>query len=303
MRQATASRFATKTGTGNLNQYTYGLAASQTGKGLADPDREAQSKPWRTGPSGTDRVYLSYGAREFCQGRRDLLANGLEVRNLDAIAGRFVRPIFGGQEFIKDIQRFCFWIDDKELELAKRSPYLLDRIRSVASFRQASSKAATVAWGDQPHRFVEIRSQAYTNTILVPRVSSESRDYLPVGLLPPKSIVTEAFALYDAPLWNMALIASRIHFVWIATVCGKLEIDTAIPTPSAGILSPFPRSPRKTKPTSPAAPRTFCSPGRRIFPRPSPTSTTPTKCPTTSAARTSATTRRWSASTWSALQE
>jgi hypothetical protein len=44
-------------------------------------------------------------------------------------------------------------------------------------------------------------------------------------LLPPKSIVTEAFALYDAPIWNMALIASRLHLVWIATVCGKLKTD------------------------------------------------------------------------------
>ena len=55
-------------------------------------------------------------------------------------------------------------------------------------------------------------------------MSSEKRGYLPIGLLPQKSIVADsAFALYDAPLWNMALIASRLHLVWIATVCGKLE--------------------------------------------------------------------------------
>jgi len=64
------------------------------------------------------------------------------------------------------------------------------------------------------------------HTIIVPRVSSESRQYLPTGLLPLKSIVQDAaFALYDAPLWNMALIASRLHLVWIATVCGKLKTD------------------------------------------------------------------------------
>jgi hypothetical protein len=58
----------------------------------------------------------------------------------------------------------------------------------------------------------------------VPKVTSESRPYLPVGLLSSHSIVSDnAFALYDAPLWNMALIASRLHLVWIATVCGKLE--------------------------------------------------------------------------------
>ncbi len=60
--------------------------------------------------------------------------------------------------------------------------------------------------------------------IIVPSVSSESREYLPAGYCLPGTIVSNlAFALYDAQLWNMALIASRLHLVWIATVCGKLE--------------------------------------------------------------------------------
>lgn len=63
-----------------------------------------------------------------------------------------------------------------------------------------------------------------SQTIVVPSVSSEGRPYLPVGIIDERSTVTNlAFALYDAPLWNMALIASRLHLVWIATVCGKLE--------------------------------------------------------------------------------
>jgi hypothetical protein len=61
-------------------------------------------------------------------------------------------------------------------------------------------------------------------TLVMPGVSSEAREYLPVGAIDNHSTVTNlAFALYDAPLWNLALIASRIHLVWIATVCGKLE--------------------------------------------------------------------------------
>ena len=59
---------------------------------------------------------------------------------------------------------------------------------------------------------------------IVPRVSSEGREYLPVGIARRGTVVSsEAFALYDAPLWNLALIASRLHLVWVATVCGKLE--------------------------------------------------------------------------------
>jgi hypothetical protein len=62
------------------------------------------------------------------------------------------------------------------------------------------------------------------HTLILPQVSSERREFLPIGLLPMRSIVSNlAFALYDAPLWNLALIASRLHLVWIATVCGKLE--------------------------------------------------------------------------------
>ena len=65
-----------------------------------------------------------------------------------------------------------------------------------------------------------------TGTIIVPGVSSERRGYLPVGYMPPRTIVSNlAFALYDAPLWNLALVASRVHLVWIATICGKLKTD------------------------------------------------------------------------------
>jgi hypothetical protein len=62
------------------------------------------------------------------------------------------------------------------------------------------------------------------STLIVPSVSSESREYLPCGCAAAGTVVSNlAFALYDAPLWNMAIIASRLHLVWIATVCGKLE--------------------------------------------------------------------------------
>ena len=63
------------------------------------------------------------------------------------------------------------------------------------------------------------------HVLVVPRVSSENRPYLPIGLLEPHCVVQEkAYALYDAPLWNLALIASRLHWVWIGTVCARLEL-------------------------------------------------------------------------------
>ncbi len=161
----------------------------------------------------------------FAKDGGNLLIDHSEKRSLDDVAASFLRPIFGAQEFIKGIQRYCFWIPDAKEIVARQSAMLRERFERVAEFRRNSTKAATAAWAAKPYRFVEIRSRDYERAIIVPRVSSESRDYLPTGLLTPRSIVTEAFALYDAPLWNMALIASRLHIVWVSTVCGKLKTD------------------------------------------------------------------------------
>ena len=90
--------------------------------------------------------------------------------------------------------------------------------------RLDSDAESTRAYADRPHKFKQIQGRGEISSIVIPKVSSESRPYLPVGMLSKHSIVSDnAFALYDAPLWNMALIASRLHLVWITTVCGQLE--------------------------------------------------------------------------------
>lgn len=91
---------------------------------------------------------------------------------------------------------------------------------------RASSKAAeTRPAAAFPHRFRQIQSVARESSIVVARVSSEGREFLPIGLESSQTIIGDRnFALYDAPLWNMALIASRLHWVWIGTVCVRLEM-------------------------------------------------------------------------------
>ena len=139
---------------------------------------------------------------------------------------KYLRPIFGSQEFIKGFYRCCLWIADEDAADARLVPEIAERLLAVAKMRSSSKKGATQIWADRPHRFVEIRSPRYRDVMIIPAVSSENREYLPIGYLPPSSIVlNSAFALYDAPLWNMAIVASRIHLVWIATVCGKLKTD------------------------------------------------------------------------------
>ncbi|MBD2574174.1 type II restriction endonuclease subunit M [Arthrospira platensis FACHB-971] len=116
------------------------------------------------------------------------------------------------------------WIEDSEAEEAYKIPEIAKRIDAIREFRSNSKAAETRPAADYPHRFRQIQGICDRSAFIVPRVSSERREYLPIGLLPERSLVGDsAFALYDAPLWNMALIASRLHLVWIATVCGKLE--------------------------------------------------------------------------------
>ena len=137
---------------------------------------------------------------------------------------RLIRRIYGSAEFIRGLQRYCVWIDDAHRDEALSIAPIRQRIEAVRAMRLASTKAATVETASTPHRFGEVRQSGSETIMVVPSVSSESRDYLPIGYAEPGTIVSNlAFALYDAPLWNMALIASRLHLVWIATVCGKLE--------------------------------------------------------------------------------
>ena len=137
---------------------------------------------------------------------------------------RFIRRIYGSAEFIRGLERYCIWVVDEHLIEAQSTEPIAQRIDAVRSLRLNGGKTAR----DIAHRSHQFQ-RTYTSrscTLIVPRVSSESRPYLPVGLLPKGAIVSDsAFASYDAPLWNMALIASRLHLVWIGTVCGKLKTD------------------------------------------------------------------------------
>jgi hypothetical protein len=136
---------------------------------------------------------------------------------------RIIIPLYGAQEFIKGLQRYCLWIDDDDLELALQSDFVRRRIEGVRKTRESSPDPSYNALIDRPHQFRD-RNIAKNLTILAPTISSETREYLPTAVFPGRIGTTnQAYALYDAPLWNMALIASRMHLVWIATVCGKLE--------------------------------------------------------------------------------
>jgi hypothetical protein len=139
---------------------------------------------------------------------------------------RFVRPYLGSEQMIQGKSRWCLWIKDEDADFAQQHPYLKTVLEKVRAFRLASAAGSTRDFAARPHRFVQIAGTAKRHSLVVAKVSSERRRYLPVDLLDGKTIVSDLlFALYDAPLWNMAIAASRLHLVWIATVCGKMKTD------------------------------------------------------------------------------
>jgi hypothetical protein len=144
----------------------------------------------------------------------------------DVDARPFVKRFVGSVELINGKLRYCLWIEDRDVAAAKRSDFIAQRLNLVAENRKRSDAESTREFAKLPHRFVQIAGTAKETVIVVPRVSSENRPYLPVDYLTSHFIVGDRnFALYDAPIWNMALIASRLHWVWIGTVCVRMRTD------------------------------------------------------------------------------
>lgn len=170
------------------------------------------------------------------------------VNRTDPIARQFIKRFVGSDELINGRQRYCLWIDDQEVEAALKSPFIKERLQLVAENRAQSDAESTRQFAKKPFRFVQIAGSAKNNVIVVPRVSSENRPFLPVDYLTSNYVVGDRnFALYDAPLWNMALIASRLHWVWIGTVCVRMRTDFSYSNTLGWNTFPIPSLTEKNK--------------------------------------------------------
>ena len=144
----------------------------------------------------------------------------------DKIFLKYLRRFVGSEDLIHSKQRYCLWIEDEEISFAIASQEIQRRLESVKNMRLASNAESTRTFSRQPHRFVQIQGVAKKYSIIIPRHSSERRDYLPIGIADANTIVADsAFALYDAPLWCAAILLSKMHLSWVASVCGKLKND------------------------------------------------------------------------------
>ena len=166
----------------------------------------------------------------------------------DKLASQYIKQFLGAEELINGKLRYCIWINDDEIEGAKKSSFISERLELVAENRKNSSAESTRSFSKRPHRFVQIAGTAKSYSFVVPLHTSENRGYLPWGLASSESIISNsASALYDAPIWNMALISSRLHLVWIATVCGKIKTDFRYSSTLGWNTFPFPVLTEKNK--------------------------------------------------------
>ena len=146
-----------------------------------------------------------------------------KLRRESPRAKRFIRRFYGSDEFINDIARYCLWISADEVDDALAIPPISARIERVREFREQSrdegtKKKAATSWSFREQRV------GLSHALIVPRVSSERRDYIPMGFLPSNAVISDScFAIPDADLWVFGLVTSRMHMVWTNAVAGRLE--------------------------------------------------------------------------------
>lgn len=137
----------------------------------------------------------------------------------------FIRPYVGGDELIKGKKRFCLWLKDAEPKKIAKSKLIMKRIQSTRSFRLSSKRPQTVKAANTPYLFGEIR-QPNESMLVIPKVSSETRKYIPIAFETPDVIVNgSALIIPGATLYDFGILSSNVHMSWMRTVAGRMKSD------------------------------------------------------------------------------
>jgi hypothetical protein len=137
----------------------------------------------------------------------------------------YIRRIFGGDEYINNEARYCLWLENAPPNLLRQNKPLLDRLSKIQEFRKSSNRPQTQRLASTPHLFGEIR-QPKNDYILVPKVSSEIRRFIPVGFVCPDVIASgSALVIDNATMFDFGVLTSSLHNSWMRTVCGRMKSD------------------------------------------------------------------------------
>ncbi len=157
-------------------------------------------------------------------------------------SSRLIKKLVGSQELLKGFARFCFWIDDEDLQEALSIPPVSKRIEATRRFR---IRQGVMDLAERAHQFRE-HFQRESNAIIIPRVSSERREYIPMGIVGPDSVISDsAFAIYEdsgfASLTLLGILMSKMHNIWARAIGGKLKNDYRYSATLCYNTFPFPK--------------------------------------------------------------
>ena len=139
---------------------------------------------------------------------------------------RFIKEFLGAKEFINNKKRYCLWLVNSSPAEFRKIPPILERIENVRKLRSESKRAATQRLAYMPTLFGEIRQPESGQYLMIPRVSSERRRYLPIGFLSAETIASDASLIVpNASLYHFGVLTSNVHMGWMRAVAGRLEID------------------------------------------------------------------------------
>ena len=171
--------------------------------------------------------------------------NGLEKDHPES--KKLFKRLLGSAEFIRGKERWCLYIPDNLLELAKSIPQIQERLNKVSDFRKKSTESSTREMASEPQRFY-YSVHKDTNSIIVSRTSSQRREYIPMGFLDGETIVSDAASvIFDATIWNFGIVTSKMHMVWVQAVGGRLKQDYRYSSQLCYNTFPFPEIDKKIK--------------------------------------------------------
>jgi hypothetical protein len=143
----------------------------------------------------------------------------------EPLAKKYIKRYMGSEEFINNKKRYCIWLLNADLAELRKMPSVMQRVKKVKQFRLSSKREATRKTAVTPTIFSVIH-QPTTDYILFPVISSEKRDYIPIGFVSPEIIVSYAvFTIPNASLYHFGILTSTMHMAWTRYICGRLKSD------------------------------------------------------------------------------
>jgi len=161
-------------------------------------------------------------------------------------SSKFIKKIHGSKDYLNGKERWCLWISDKDLEIAKEIVSIRSRIEKTKIFRENGGEVAR-GLVYKPHQFRYTYSSK-NNLIIIPRVSSERRKYIPFGFLDNDYIVSDsAQAIYDPEPYVLGIVLSSMHMIWVKITGGYLGTSIRYSSALCYNTFPFPNISKKRK--------------------------------------------------------